>query len=158
MNKGRPPISNSLKKLRGTDQPVRMRDEGNFERLTEVSPPKVLTTKRSKQIFKTKADQLIKQRVLTPLDLEQLTFYAYCADTAFTCMQELKAGLFNPLKDEKGVIYKFVENPHLPLLSRMIDQCNRIGSDFGFSPISRSKVKTAPDEKPHPEGLEEFLT
>lgn len=157
MAKGRKPIPNALKQLRGTDQPVRMRDEGNFERLTEVSPPKVLTTRRAKQIFKTKADQLIAHGVLTPLDLEGLTMYAYCADVAFTCMEELKQGLFKPLKDEKGRIYKFVENPHLPLLNKMIDQCNRLGADFGFTPISRSKVKTAPDDRPTPGGLEEFI-
>ena len=43
MGKGRKPISNALKKLKGTDQPCRMREEITFDKITEIpSPPSYL--------------------------------------------------------------------------------------------------------------------
>ena len=42
MGKGRKPISNALKKLKGTDQPCRMREEITFDKITEI-PARHLT-------------------------------------------------------------------------------------------------------------------
>lgn len=154
--KGRKPISNELKRLRGTDQPVRMRDEGNSEILTRVSTPAVLKSRRARKIFKDKAALLIAQRVLTQNDIEQLTIYSYSLDTVFECIENMEEGKFKPLKDEKGRIYKFIENPYLTLYRQMVEIVNKIGSDFGFNPVSRSKVKGA-EKKQTDDGLMDFM-
>ena len=36
MGKGRKPISNALKVLKGTDQPCRMREEISYEKITKI--------------------------------------------------------------------------------------------------------------------------
>lgn len=155
MSKGRPPTPNALKRLRGTDQPVRMRDESQIEILTKVATPKVLTTTRAKKIFKDKAAQLIFRKMLTVHDIEQLTTYAYSLDILFTCMKELEVGIFKPLKDDKGRIYKYIENPYLALYRQMVEITSKIGADFGFTPVSRMKLKLNNETKT--QALEEFL-
>jgi len=156
MSRGRKPVSNALKRLRGTDQPVRMRDEGNFERLTKVTPPKMLTTKRAKQIFREKASHLINQQVLTPLDVDQLCIYSHALDLLFTCIAELEQGHYKPVKDDSGKIFKFIPNPYLPLYRQMVEIVTKIGSDFGFTPVSRMKMKYPEPEKTDPNSLMEF--
>lgn len=147
MSRGRKPISNALKSLRGTDQKIRLRNEEKVETLTKVSVPAVLKSKRAKKIFRDKAKQLIERRILSVNDIEQLTIYSYSLDTVFECMENLEEGKFKALKDDKGRIYKFVENPYLPLYRQMVDIVNKIGSDFGFNPVSRSKVKASEPEQ-----------
>ena len=49
MGKGRKPISNALKKLKGTDQPCRMREEITFDKITEIPGPPVYCAWRRKK-------------------------------------------------------------------------------------------------------------
>ena len=158
---GRKPIPNELKKLRGTDQPVRMRDELSVEPITTpfVSVPKdiPLKTKRAKQIFLGKANQLIALRVLTAFDIESLSLYAETLDTAYTCMEELSkkdAVEFQSYLD-KNENLKYAPNPYRKLLHECIELANKIGSDFGFTPVSRQRIGTQPVEKK--DELQQFL-
>lgn len=154
MGAGRKTIPNELKKLRGTDQPCRMRDELNTEKVTDIGQIvsakelKVLKTKRSKQIFKDKANQLIELKLLTELDYEQLALYAHSLDVAFECIEQLaKNGKFVEVHDENGILQRIIENPYLKLYNSMISICVKIGSEFGFTPVSRMKLSVKTEEK-----------
>lgn len=156
---GRKAIPNALKKVRGTDQPVRMREELSVNPLTEpiTKLPKdsPLKTARAKKIFIEKANQLIALGVLTSLDLESLSLYASTLDTVYTCLAELKKGPeFERVKDKNGVI-KYVPNPYRQLLHNSIEIVNKIGGDFGFTPVSRQRISVKPPEEKN--ALEEFL-
>ena len=158
---GRKPIPNELKKLRGTDQPVRMREELSVEPITtpiaKLPKDSPLKTKRSKEIFIAKANQLIALRVLTAFDIESLSLYANTLDTAYTCMEELNkrgANEFTKVTDKNGMI-KFVPNPYRKLLHESIELANKIGGEFGFTPVSRQRIATQPVEK---DELEDFLS
>ncbi len=42
MGKGRKPISNALKVLKGTDQPCRMREEISYEKITKIRKLRII--------------------------------------------------------------------------------------------------------------------
>lgn len=149
--KGRKPIPDNLKVLRGTDQPCRLRDELSVTPITDpiLSIPKgsPLKSKRAKAIFIGKANQLIALKILTSFDIEQLSVYAYTLDQVYVCMEKIhKLDLFREMHDADGKILRYVENPYIKLLRDMIDITNKIGADFGFSPVSRQKLKAEPEK------------
>lgn len=147
MTRGRKPTPNALKVLRGTDQPVRMRNEVNAERVTSIDAKgmKVLKTKRARDIFTTKGNQLIVLGTLTDMDLESLAVYANSLDMLFDCMDHIaKEDKFTLVQNEKQSYY--VANPYLKLYKEMVEIVNKVGSDFGFSPVSRAKIAAPPRE------------
>lgn len=151
--KGRKAITNELKKLRGTDQPVRMKNEVSADLIMEpiVSIPKgsALKSKRSKKIFMDKANQLIALRVLTEFDLEQLSIYAFSLDQVFICMERIVAeGYYRDVITDKGITT--LVNPCLKIYKEMVDVTNRIGSEFGFTPVSRQKINAKEPEEKNP--------
>lgn len=156
MAKGRKRTPDHLKKLRGTDQPIRMQSSDNFERLSAVEPPKQLATKRAKQIFKTKSDQLIHYQVLSELDIENLAIYSNLLDEYFTCQETIQSeGLFIKSSSKTGESI-LIEHPASRLKRQLAEMITRFGSNFGFDPASRLKFKT-PTEKSQPGGLEDFF-
>ena len=153
MGKGRKATPNALKELRGTDQPVRMRDEINTVPITDpiVSIPRgsQLQTKRARDIFKRKANQLIALRVLTDMDLELLGVYASSLDMFYTCVEKIGSeDLVVEVTGKNGTT--LVKNPYLSIMSDMVDTINRIGGEFGFSPVSRQKLKAEVKEEDNP--------
>ena len=161
MSRGRKPIPDELKILRGTDQPCRMSGKTNvvdkitdIKQITSCSKLKMLPTKRAKDIFKQKANQLIALNVLTELDLEQLAVYANSLDLVFDCLEGLREPAI-PKYDKVGNLTGYVAPPELALYRQMVEIVNKIGSDFGFSPISRQRINTGPMEKE--ETIEDLL-
>lgn len=153
MGKGRKATPNALKELRGTDQPVRMRDEISVVPITDpiVSIPRgsQLQTKRARDIFKKKANQLIALRVLTEMDLELLGVYASALDMFYSCVEKIGSeDLVVEVIGKNGTT--LVKNPYLSIMSDMVDTINRIGGEFGFSPVSRQKLKAEVKEEDNP--------
>jgi len=150
--KGRKKIPDTLKQLRGTDQPCRLSGNNNIDPIANIDEIvdsgqlRVLKNKRAKDIFKEKANQLIQLKVLTSMDFEQLAIYANNVDMMFTCMTELKKGKFKEIYDEEGRIIRYVENPYLKLYKDLIPLINKMASEFGFSPVSRMKFNHKPEE------------
>ena len=144
--RGRKALPNQLKVLRGTDRKDRMRPEIEANLISEINQIvdlknfKVLQSKRAKDIFIQKANQLIKLKLLTDMDIEQLVVYAGSLDILFTCMKEMKKENFTEITDKSGNVKGYVKNPYIKLYREMIEITNRIGSDFGFSPVSRMKL------------------
>lgn len=143
MAKGRKAIPNELKKHRGTNQPVRMKKELPTDKLTRVSAPRVLKTSRARKIFRDKSKQLIRHQILTELDLELLAVYANSLDMVFACIEKINDDDFvkEVFKERDGEMYltSVIVNPHIKIYKDMLDAINRIGGEFGFSPVSRLK-------------------
>lgn len=149
MGKGRPKILDEVKKLRGTDQPCRMSGTvdsseklTSIEQITSVAKLKVLKTKRAKEIFKTKANQLIGLGVLTELDIEHLALYAFSLDFVFTCMSDIMENVKEEKRMLDGISVKEVNT-----MFKAFDYVNRLGADFGFTPVSRQKMNQSPKEE-----------
>jgi len=159
MGRGRKPIPDEIKALRGTDQKCRLRGTIEAEQISEISQIvdlknfKVLKSKRAKDIFIQKANQLIKLKLLTDMDIEQLVVYASSLDILFDCIREMKKEMFVKTYEKKdGEMYlkSMIANPHIKLYREMIDITNRIGGDFGFSPVSRMKLKAEQEKEQDP--------
>lgn len=158
--KGRKPTPDAIKKMRGTDQPCRMNDNNidtlqNSDLITNASQLKVLRNKRSKEIFKEKANQLMKLQMLTELDLEQLAIYANNLDMLFKCIKEIKKGEFREIHDENGYLLRYIENPYLKLYKDLVVSTNKMAADFGFNPVSRNKFTIEKPQATNP--LDQFM-
>lgn len=151
--RGRKKLPQEIKNLKGTSQRCRETSEINtnkvsdLDMLLDVKKLTVLKTKRSKDIFKEKANQLIKLKILTELDFELLAIYAHNVDLTFTCINEMKKGMFKEIFDENGNVIRFVQNPYLKLYKETVERVNKIGSEFGFSPVSRMRLSTQPEKE-----------
>ena len=157
MGKGRPKTLDEVKVMRGTDQPCRMSSKTDIaEKITDIrqitstAKMKLLPTKRSKDIFKQKANQLIALGVMTELDVEQLALYAYSLDFVFTCMGEIRK---NVTKDDRTL--DVISSKEVNLMFKAMDYVNRIGADFGFTPMSRQKINH--EKKKETDELTEYL-
>jgi P27 family predicted phage terminase small subunit len=153
---GRTKNLNEIKRLKGTDQPCRMQTNSielplmqNVSKISDAKKLSVLKNKRAKDIFKDKANQLFAIGILSDLDFEQLAIYSNNLDQIFTCISELKKGMFVERFDENGNIVGFVQNPYLKLYKELININNKIANDFGFTPLSRQKF-TSPQTEDKP--------
>lgn len=84
--------------------------------------------------------------MLTELDLEQLAVYANSVDLIFDCLEGMRKPAI-PKYDKEGDLTGYIAPPELALYRQMVEIVNKIGSDFGFSPISRQRINAAPPEK-----------
>ncbi|KAA6335885.1 hypothetical protein EZS27_015912 [termite gut metagenome] len=150
MPKGRPRILDETKQLRGTDQPCRIQKKTvKPEQITDISQvqkfigisKRILPTKRARDIFASKANQLQALGVLTELDLEQLALYAVSVDFAFSCIKKLKEPPI-PRHDKDGEVIGYVTRPEVDMCRKAIEQSNLIGTQFGFTPLSRQRIAT----------------
>ena len=151
MGKGRPAKLDAIKRLQGTDQPCRMRGMIEAKQISEINEIvdlknfTVLKSKRAKEIFIQKANQLISLKLLTDMDIENLVIYASSLDLLFDCIKEMKKGMYKELFDDYGKVKGYLPNPYIKNYREMIEITNRIGGEFGFTPMSRMKLKS---EKP----------
>lgn len=146
MSKGRKALPDEVKVLRGTDQPCRMSGTVDLaERITDIkkvtsaSKMKLLPTKRAKDIFKAKANQLIALGVLTVLDIEHLAVYANSLDVLFSCLEGMREAA-KEKRNKVGDLIGYITPPEVKLYKQMVEDVNRIGSEFGFTPISRQRI------------------
>lgn len=144
--RGRKSLPDAVKIMRGTDQPCRMSGDDGITKITDVNQIKsvaglkLLPTKRAKAIFKQKANQLIGLRVLTILDIEQLAVYANSLDVLFDCLDGMRRPAIKKI-DKDGNLVGYVTPPEVALYSKMVEHVNRIGSEYGFTPVSRQRIK-----------------
>ena len=153
MSKGRKPLPNAVRKLRGTDRPCRTREDGvtgkPIEKVESISGARGnrKLSRRAKDIFMERSRGLMELQILTTPDLDQLALYAAALDMAYTCISEIEAkGLFLSVYNEDGLLVKCIENPHVSLLNKLIIQINKLGSEYGFTPVSRQKLRI-PEQK-----------
>lgn len=152
MPAGRHPKTNELKSLQGTSRKDRVTeslDVLKFENITQLKALNVrgLESAMSRKIFDEKANQLIANKMLAPQDIDQLIIYANAMALVKDCAKKIKKGLFNEVFDDFGKVKGYIANPYIKLFKEMAEIVSRIGSDFGFSPLSRMKFKLDP-EKP----------
>ena len=76
MGKGRKPISNALKVLKGTDQPCRMREEISYEKITKIPKAPDYMCVAGKKVYKITAQQLADQGILNVVNINAVMMYA----------------------------------------------------------------------------------
>ncbi|OAV75936.1 Phage terminase, small subunit [Bacteroidales bacterium Barb7] len=149
MSKGRKELPNKLKQLRGTSQPCRASSDGlKAKKISSAEkiklPPGILESKRARSIFRAKANQLIALGILTELDIEQLVLYASAVDFALHCYEVMQE---EPIfrRNESGDIIGYIPRPEATMCRAAVEHANSIGSQFGFTPVSRQKLSVDPN-------------
>ena len=144
---GRSKLPEEVKKLRGTSRKCReVKDvvgkDTIIEVLEDVKVPTHLNAE-AKKIYKEVVTRLFAMKMLQPIDEHALSLYANAMATAIKMQKELdKEGYLITVKDEMGDMYKVMVNPMAKILKDAINTVNTIGSQFGWSPVSRIRLAT----------------
>ena len=148
MSRGRKSLPNKIKTLRATDQPVRMMDEVEYERISKVTVPRILSTTRARKIYKERSQVLINMKLLQEPDQDLLVAYANTLDLYYQAIEKQKnEDLVTELVNAKGHKMQVI-SPYIKLQKDLLEMVNKLSGHFGFSPSSRASLKVqAPREK-----------
>jgi P27 family predicted phage terminase small subunit len=148
---GRKPTPNALKKLRGTDQPVRMRDEIDLGIITHIPPPPKYFNKWAKREYKTVAARLAAIRILNEVNIAMVAAYANEIGKYIEAEEMLsQSGRLDIAKDADGNILKISRLPLDKMASEYLANANRLAVELGLTPASASRVKAPEKEKSNP--------
>ena len=145
---GRRPISNELKKLKGTDQPCRMREEVKFEAITRIPPPPRYFNKYSKKLYKTTCNKLAFLGLLSDINLPIVIGYASMMGKYLEAEEELASTgrLFETFNEKTGE-KKIVRQPLDRMATEYLDSARKYAVELGITPSSMSRVKPAETKK-----------
>ena len=151
MAKGRKRLPDEIKKVRVTDQPCRMTPTIKGEIITDIEA--VLTNKsvaalsndRQKEIFLERVKYMMALKMMEMAYIDQLVDYAIFREKYEVTLVKLEqmGGEFVKRYDDTGKVCGFIENPYIKLAIKYRDITNKIGSEFGFTPVSRMKLPTS---------------
>lgn len=140
---GRKPIPDAKKALQGTLKKCRAREAttpatGVCKPITKTTPPSWLTDK-ARKIYGDTAKMLISWKVLTKLDLPLLAAYAAAYANLIAANDDItQYGYFVTTVTDKGTTRSL--HPAAKMFKDSLDTVNKIGAQFGLSPVSRRSL------------------
>lgn len=143
---GRKPISNELKILKGTDQPCRMRDEVQYEKVTKIPKAPGYFNEYAKKIYKNTTKQLAEKGILDVVNLKTVIMYA-CEMGKYEEAQAILAEEGRVLIEHTKFGEKKYRNPLDKMGSEYYANALRSACELGITPASASKVKEKPREE-----------
>lgn len=168
MTRGRKPLPRETLALRDTlrkdrDRPASVigeaiKPEAVHERC-QVSGLKS-ATERARKIYWSTVRKVAAQGMLDPAFCTQLFFYAVEYDFFMSCCESIrKDGAFIMVKDKNGELIRKKDggiiafsNPAVKNREKALEKLIKIGSNFGFSPVDRQRLK-APVEDTKATGI-----
>lgn len=142
MGKGRKPTSNVLKKLKGTDQPCRIREEIIFDKITEIPNPPAYLCSEAKKVFRVTAQQLAMKGILDVVNINTVLLYASEMGKYIEAEKDLKKnGRTTEVRNKDGLLMKIIRNPLDRMASEYLANATRLASELGITPASASRVK-----------------
>jgi len=148
MARGRKPLPQEIKRLRGTDQPCRERPTsviGEPVRLEDIGSKCQVSglkssTPRAREIYWATCRKVAAQGMLDPTFCAQILFYAIEYDIVLRCEEDIKKkGMYVEVEGKRGTF--LVQNPSVKQLHAAMEKVLKIGSNFGFSPVDRQRLK-----------------
>ena len=137
MAKGRKPISNEVKRLRGTDQPCRTTEETGLQKITGI--PRSGLKGSAKKIFELVASELIHKNILDVVGLDLLVAYAREIALYHDLMHEVeKEGFTIEVETKKGTMT--VVNPKRKIAESALTNAKSLSAEFGLTPATRGRV------------------
>lgn len=139
---GRKPTSNALKKLKGTAQPVRLRDEPEFEVVTKAPPAPKHFNKFARKEYRAVCDQLIRLGILNAVNVALVASYAneigkyHEAETILA-----ESGRLDITKDADGNILKIARLPLDKMASEYLANAKMLAVELGITPSSAGRVR-----------------
>jgi len=141
MTKGRKTISDSQKRMKGTDQKIRL-TETNAPALPIISklpPPKNLSA-TGRKIYKSVGTLLMNLNVLNELNFPQ--FYQYCKETElyYDCMEQMPTtkDLIHSVYADTGKTTKV--KALRKIAESALSNSKVLASEFGLTPAAQAKI------------------
>jgi P27 family predicted phage terminase small subunit len=156
MGKGRKPLPQEVLNLRGTARKDRQRPAAaitgktitNYDIQCVSTPGYSTLTPRGRKIFSKACRTCIALKMLEPIYLSQLVAYARELDLYLDCCESvLTQGRVYKIIDQGGN-EKWVDNPAVHQGNNALRNVQSIGSNFGFTPVDRQKLKLTTGEDP----------
>lgn len=156
---GRPRKPRELLQLQGTLQPCRDRPSSvigepvpvdKVHERCQVSGLKSATD-RARKIYWSTVRKVAGQGMLDPAFCQQLLIYAIELDLLMKCEEDIrKNGMYLVVEGKKGTFV--CPNPAVKQLHNAAEKVLKIGSNFGFSPVDRQRLKVQA-EAPKAKGI-----
>lgn len=137
---GRLPLPEKIKSTRGTARKCRKRDEVVAPKveLVDVNVPSHLKGK-AREIFELKVRQCFGLGILAEIDIDALALYAWEMAELLQLQQRLKKEDYVVEEVTKsGTALK--THPLVKVVTAKLATVNAIGSQFGWSPVSRIRL------------------
>ena len=153
MAPGPPPKPTRLRVLEGNPgrRPLNEFEPQPAPRKRVPAAPKELGEQAKKE-WRRLAKQLVRQGILTDLDMTAFTAYCQCYQRWYDASRQLDStGLF--IKAPNGMI---MQNPLLPIINKAVDQMLKFMARFGLTPSDRSRLSVVPPDD-ELDALEEWL-
>lgn len=157
MGKGRKPIPNAIKVLKGTDQPCRMREEISYEKITRIPKAPDYMCSAGKKVYKITAQQLAGQGILNVVNINAVMMYANEIGKYIEAekkLSESEDGRMMKEVSDKGSI-RYIRNPLDKMASEYLANAKMWAVELGITPASASKVKMG--EKKEEDPLQKLL-
>lgn len=153
MVRGRKPLPKEILALRGTDRRDRDRPSSTIGvpiKVAEIGSKCQISglraaTDRAKRIYWRKCKEVAALGILESQDCPSLLAYAVEYDLMIMCEEAIKQdGLYMVVDGKKGTFV--VPNPAVKQLHSCVEKLDRIGGNFGFSPVGRQRLKLIQDD------------
>lgn len=137
---GRNPLPDSVKKKRGTLRESRRqpKDDSAVSTLVDIDVPSHLKGE-AKKIYERLVRQCFAMKILAEIDTDALAIYAFEYAELIKLQQQLKAEGYTIEQETKSGTVT-VANPLDRIVTKKIATVNAIGSQFGWSPVSRVRL------------------
>jgi P27 family predicted phage terminase small subunit len=138
--KGRKAIPDALKKMKGTDQPVRMKNTAQVEAIEKLPPPPKWLPDLAKKLYRMKGKELVNQQIISVNDIDLFLMYCFEYGRYLEATESItKMGNANDQIDSDIKKYRLLEE----VRKTSFDRAKSIAVEFGFTPASRSRVNPA---------------
>ncbi|MBS6458792.1 MAG: phage terminase small subunit P27 family [Alistipes sp.] len=137
--KGRKKLPDSIKALRGTDQPCRMTDKPAVQGATVIKLPKVGLKGTAKKIFAVVATELMHNNLLDVYGVDMVVAYAREMALYHDMMSDIeKEGVTIEIETKNGTVMQI--NPKRKIAEGALAVAKSLAAEFGMTPSSRSRV------------------
>lgn len=141
--RGRKPVSNEVKKLRGTLQPSRMRSGLKLPVLTKAPPPPTWFNPYMKKMYRVVCGNLIDAGIIAVVDMPLVQSYCIELNELKMAVEHLQTAEAHIEVSQSG--YR-QPSPWIAIKNQSIKHIRELGSCFGFDPLSRSRFNMEPEK------------
>lgn len=153
--KGRKKLPDSIKALRGTDQPCRMTDKPAVQGATVIKLPKVGLKGTAKKIFAVVATELMHNNLLDVYGVDMVVAYAREMALYHDMMADIeKEGVTIEVMTKTGVVTQI--NPKRKVAEEALAAAKSLAVEFGMTPSSRSRVSAILNDNTPKDEFAEF--
>ena len=153
---GRTPLPSKVKALRATTRKCRevTDDTPVVTSLVDVKAPAHLTGE-AKKVYTRLVSQLFNMGYLAEIDVDALSLYAFEYSELIKLQRQLQAeGYIVEEVTKNGVTQK--EHPLHKVVMKKLAAVNALGSQFGWSPVSRVRLHAIAGGKEEKNDFEDF--